>query len=113
MNVENVNGQDFITVGELAAWRREGAAHTLLDVREPHELAVCAIEGAVHIPMGEVPGRLDGLPMDAPLVVMCHHGMRSLRVMRFLREAGWHNAVNLEGGIDAWARQVDDTMPRY
>jgi rhodanese-related sulfurtransferase len=113
MRVEGANGQDSVTVTELAAWRRDGTAHILLDVREPHELAVCAVEGAVHIPMGEVPGRLDELPMDVPLVVMCHHGMRSLQVVGFLRNAGWRNAINLDGGIDSWAGQVDAEMPRY
>ena len=104
---------DSISVQALDAWRRENTPHLLLDVREAPELAICGVTGAIHIPMGDVPGRIEELPQDIPLVVMCHHGMRSQRVMQYLRNAGWDNAINLEGGIDAWADQVEPGMQRY
>lgn len=101
-----------MTVQEYDAWRRDKTAHFLLDVRTPEEHATARIEGATLIPLNELPGRLDELPKDAPLVVMCHHGMRSAHAVRHLREAGF-DALNLTGGIDAWSRQVDPKVPLY
>lgn len=85
----------------------------LLDVREPAELATAAVAGAVHIPMREVPARLDELPRDKPLVVMCHSGGRSGRVAQYLQDFGFSNVFNLKGGIDAWSTQIDSHVPRY
>ena len=102
-----------ISVFQLQALRQTGAAHLLLDVREADELEICAIECARHIPMSQVPGRLGELPADRPLVVMCHHGMRSLRVVNFLRGTGFENAINLDGGIDAWAAEIEPAVGRY
>ena len=76
------------------------------------ELDVCGLDGALHIPMAEVRARIEELPTDRPLVVVCHHGARSQMVVDFLREAGFDNAVNLDG-IDAWACDIDQSMPRY
>jgi len=102
-----------ISVQELAALRRAGVPHRILDVREPHELAICQLEGALHIRMAEVPERIGAIPRRDPLIVLCHHGVRSQMVVGLLRQAGWHNAVNLDGGIDAWSREIDDTVARY
>jgi rhodanese-related sulfurtransferase len=102
-----------ISVRELADIRSAGKAHTVFDVREARELDVCQLEGALHIPMAEVSARIDDLPTDQLLVVICHHGARSQMVVDFLRGAGFDNAVNLDGGIDAWACDVDQSMPRY
>ena len=85
----------------------------LLDVRENEELAIVRIEGAIHIPMGDVPGRLHELDPDADMVVLCHHGMRSASVCNFLRQRDFQNVANLSGGIDAWAATVDPSLPRY
>jgi rhodanese-related sulfurtransferase len=64
--------------------------------------------------MGEVPGRVAELPRDRPIVVMCHHGVRSAHVVAYLREAhGFEQVVNLSGGIDAWSCDVDPRVPRY
>jgi rhodanese-related sulfurtransferase len=104
---------EAISVDELAAWRRDGTAHGLLDVREVYELAICGIEGAAHIPMAQISARLAELPRDAPLVVLCHHGMRSQSVVNYLRRAGFLKAVNLAGGIDDWAARIDQNMARY
>jgi rhodanese-related sulfurtransferase len=102
-----------IDVATLAAWRADGIAHAVLDVREPWEVAIAALPGSLAVPMAELPGRTDALPRDVPLVVLCHHGGRSLRVTAWLRARGLGNAVNLAGGIDAWATEVDPSMPTY
>jgi rhodanese-related sulfurtransferase len=93
--------------------RTAGKRHIVLDVREARELDVCRLEGALHIPMAEVPARTEELPTDRPLVVVCHHGARSQMIVDFLRDAGFDNAVNLDGGIDARACDIDPSMPRY
>ncbi|MEF8793102.1 rhodanese-like domain-containing protein [Thiohalorhabdus sp.] len=102
-----------IDVDTLARLRQAVPPPVVLDVREPRELAVCALEDAVHIPMGEIPARLDELPADRQLVVMCHHGVRSMQVTRFLRHQGYTNVRNLAGGIDAWSDRIDPALPRY
>jgi len=86
----------------------------LIDVREPWEFATAKIEGSVLIPMGDVPGRAhQELDPDERLVVLCHHGMRSLNVTVWLRNQGFENAQSLRGGIEAWSAEVDATVPRY
>jgi len=90
-----------------------GEGVVLLDVREPAELAAAAVDGALHIPMREVPARLAELESDTPLVVMCHSGGRSARVADYLRGAGFDKVFNLRGGIDAWSTEVDSRVPRY
>lgn len=100
-----------ISVTDLAAARETGA--TLLDVREPDELAICAIDGAIAMPMREVPERWEELRLfTGPIYCLCHHGMRSAMVARLLREKGL-DAVNVAGGIDAWAVRIDSGMTRY
>jgi rhodanese-related sulfurtransferase len=113
MSIEPLRGSDAISVRELADIRSAGKKHTILDVREARELDVCRLEGALHVPMAEIPARADDLPTDQLLVVICHHGARSQMVVDFLRNAGFDNAVNLEGGIDAWACDIDQSMARY
>lgn len=85
----------------------------LLDVREDWERAVAHIEGSHHLPMAEVPSRLDEIPADRAIVVVCHHGLRSALVARWLDARGRSQIVNLEGGIDRWAEAVDANVPRY
>ena len=101
-----------ITVEELQAKRAQQDDFTLLDVREPHELVLCQIEGNVNIPLATVTAEAPGLGRDKPIVVMCHHGGRSARATAWLRENGF-DAVNLEGGIDAWASRIEPGMARY
>ena len=91
----------------------QGGDVVLLDVREHDELAIAAVEGAVHIPMREVPGRLAELDATKPVVVMCHSGGRSRRVAEFLKGSGFPDVFNLNGGIDAWSTQIDSRVPRY
>ena len=85
----------------------------LLDVREAEELLLARLPGALHIPMGEVPGRLHELDPDAEIVVVCHHGIRSASVAQFLAQRDFARVVNLAGGIDAWSAVVDPSVPRY
>jgi rhodanese-related sulfurtransferase len=88
-------------------------APLLLDVREPNEFAYCHIEGALHIPMGQIVSRLDEIDAEREIVVVCHHGMRSFQVAQFLESQGYGRVINLSGGIDAWARDVDPSIPKY
>jgi rhodanese-related sulfurtransferase len=113
MSADTTLAQNAVSVETLAAWRESNTPHHLLDVREPHEIAICAIEGAQHIPMGEIPARLADIPSDAPLVVLCHHGARSQRVVDYLRGQGHTHILNLTGGIDAWSARIDAAMARY
>ena len=85
----------------------------LLDVREPAELQLAELQGAVHIPMREVPQRLHELDREAALVVVCHGGARSRQVAGFLLGAGFKHVFNLAGGIDAWSQTIDPHVPRY
>ena len=85
----------------------------VIDVREPHEYAIARIDGARLIPLSELPGRLAEIDARAEIVTHCHHGMRSLAALDLLRGAGFANVRSLSGGIDAWAREVDPSVPRY
>ena len=102
-----------ITAEELKARLTSGTRVTLVDVREPWEWDLCHLEEARHIPMGEIPVRYLELDTEEEVVVYCHVGQRSAMVVQFLRQQGFQKAVNLRGGIEAWARQVDPTLRRY
>ncbi|MGZ0656160.1 rhodanese-like domain-containing protein [Coraliomargarita sp. W4R53] len=102
-----------ISATDAANLRNNDAKAVFLDVREDSELTICRIEGALHIPMGEIPERHQALPKDVPLVVLCHHGMRSMNVIQFLQAKGFENTINLAGGIHAWAVEVNPEMRRY
>lgn len=85
----------------------------LLDVREPWEFRICRIEGSQLIPMGQLVNALPTLDPHRETVVICHHGIRSRQVARYLDYQGFGNVINLSGGVDAWARDVDRQMPTY
>lgn len=102
-----------ISATQLKAMHDAGRAFVLLDVRERDEWDVARIMWAKHVPMGEVPERLAELPVNANVVVMCHAGVRSDRVARYLRDRGFSSVANLAGGIDAWSRDVDANVPTY
>ncbi len=104
---------DAITVKELEAWRRDGRSLALVDVREPWEFEICRIADAIAIPLQTLPARLAEIPTDRPVVVLCHHGMRSLQAVNWLRRNGVPASVNLTGGIDAWAREIEPDMEVY
>ncbi|MBK1703267.1 rhodanese-like domain-containing protein [Halochromatium glycolicum] len=85
----------------------------LLDVREPWEHAICRIDGSELLPMRQVPSTIGRLQPNRPTVVICHHGIRSQQVARFLEQQGFARVINLRGGIAAWASDVDPEMPTY
>lgn len=85
----------------------------LLDVREPWEVALVMLPESRHVPMGEIPARIHELQTDKSVVCICHHGVRSMQVAYFLEHNGFENVYNLQGGIDAWAREVDPQCATY
>lgn len=86
----------------------------LLDVREPWEYEVCRIEGSTLIPMRQIPQQAEALDPERETIVICHHGVRSFSVARYLEaQLGFSNVINLKGGVDAWARDVDPGMATY
>ncbi|HXS91241.1 MAG TPA: rhodanese-like domain-containing protein [Steroidobacteraceae bacterium] len=101
-----------ITPTEFVERRSRGESLTLLDVREEWELGVASVPDVVHIPMGEVADRLGELDRTREVVVLCRSGRRSLQVANFLQQNGFQ-AVNLAGGILAWSRELDATIPTY
>ena len=104
-----------VTAPELAAWLADTSRQkpVLLDVREPWEFETCRIAGSLPMPMQTVPARIDELDEEAPIVCICHHGMRSMQVAAFLERNGFSEVINLTGGVHAWAQQVDPAMPQY
>src|SRR5208337_2702234 len=106
---------DFeISPTQVKALQQRGEAFTLLDVREPWEFEASCIAGAKHIPMGDIPTRAhQELDPDDHIVVMCHHGVRSLSVTNWLRQQGYEKVQSMRGGIDDWARTVDPKVPLY
>jgi len=104
-----------LSAAELATWLADPARPRplLLDVREPWEFETCRIADSRHVPMREIPARLGEVDPQAEVVVICHHGSRSLQVAQFLARQGYGRVHNLSGGVDAWARSVDPAMPVY
>jgi rhodanese-related sulfurtransferase len=86
----------------------------VLDVREDYEWEIAHLKGALHIPMGKIPQHISNLSKSQAIAVMCHHGMRSASVIRYLQEEHrFENLYNVAGGIDAWSREVDVAVGRY
>jgi len=87
----------------------------LLDVREPWEFEICHLEGSMLIPMGNIPGALaEGLiDREQTIAVICHHGIRSRQVALYLEHFGYRDVINLTGGVEAWAREIDLGLPTY
>lgn len=108
---------DFeITPREVKQKLDAGDRILLVDVREPMEHQICSIDGAHLIPMNTVPARLQALEAageEALVVVFCHHGMRSLSVVNWLRQQGVENCQSMAGGIERWSVEIDPAVPRY
>jgi rhodanese-related sulfurtransferase len=105
-----------ITPQEVKRRLDEGEKLNLIDVREPQEFALARLESAELIPMRQIPSELQQLESRAEgggLIVYCHHGVRSLNVVNWLREQGIEACQSLAGGIDAWSRMIDPAVPRY
>ena len=102
-----------VSVTELRDRRAREEDFVLLDVREPFEVEFAALPDALSIPMGEIPGRLAEIPTDRPVLVLCHHGIRSHQVAHWLETQGYDRVANVSGGIDAWSLEIDPEVPRY
>jgi len=105
-----------ITPADVKGRLDAGEPMHLIDVREVHEHAICSIDGAELIPMNTVPQQLQHLETladEAPLIVFCHHGVRSLMVVNWLREQGIAECSSMSGGIDQWSLSIDRAVPRY
>jgi rhodanese-related sulfurtransferase len=104
------------TPAEIDSQIKRGEKLILVDVREPEEYAITRIDGSVLIPMQTVPAelqRIEAMTDEGKLVIICHHGVRSLQVTHWLRQQGVENCVSLTGGIDRWSWEIDPTVPRY
>jgi sulfur-carrier protein adenylyltransferase/sulfurtransferase len=102
-----------ITATELKALQDRGEPIYLVDVREPAEWEIVRLTDAVLIPKGELAGKLSELPQDRPVIAYCKTGIRSAEALALLKNAGFADAKHLQGGISAWATQVDKTQPLY
>jgi rhodanese-related sulfurtransferase len=119
--IPQLNPADFAAWKDAARARTPASLPVMLDVREPWEVQTASVRAdgftMLAIPMREVPTRLAELQQahgpDQPIACLCHHGMRSLQVANYLAQNGFSQVVNLQGGIDAWSRQVDPSVPGY
>ena len=103
-----------ITPQAVSELLKQPNAPILVDVREKWEFDTAHIENSLLMPMGEVPSRANNeLDPDEPIIVICHHGARSLNVTMWLRQQGFENAQSMSGGIDGWSRTIDPAVPRY
>ena len=102
-----------LTPSALQTMRQSDAAPLCLDVRTMGEYETASIGNTQNIPMHEIADRIEELPRDRHIVVICHHGIRSMRVALYLRHSGFTVVSNLAGGIDAWSTDVDASVPRY
>lgn len=100
---------------QLAEWLADESRPNpiLLDVREPWEIELCQLAGSQHIPMHVVPMRCEEIDPEREVVVICHHGGRSMQVAHFLSSRGFEHVANIAGGINAWSAEVDPSVPRY
>ncbi len=102
-----------ITPQQLQLKKQSQPGLKILDVRETSEFEVAHIADSLLIPLSLIPLKLDQLNRDEELVVLCHHGVRSMMACRFLAQAGFEKLYNLLGGIDAWSQECDPSVPRY
>jgi rhodanese-related sulfurtransferase len=104
---------EISAVDAAALLAQESENTVLLDVRELMELEMAAVAGALHIPMAEVPARLQEVDQNKTIICMCHAGGRSAQVAGYMAGQGYTDVKNLSGGIDAWSTSVDGSIPRY
>ncbi len=115
----NPFGAPEVSVQEVATKREANDDFTLLDVREQEEYETAHIDGAAFVSMSKLAAEQttaipdDAQDKDAEIVVFCHHGMRSAQVTAWLMQQGWTNVSSMDGGIDAWSQQIDDSVPTY
>lgn len=102
-----------VTVQELKQWKETAVDFQLIDVREPHEVSICSLDGET-IPMAQIPQQLDQISKTKKVILFCRSGSRSGNMIHWLeRNYGFNNLYNLRGGIIAWANQIDPTMQKY
>lgn len=102
-----------VTPEKLKASLDEDSPILLLDVREPWEYEICHIDGSMNISMINIPSSIEELDPGKETVVICHHGIRSMQVANYLTDQDFNKVTSLEGGVDAWAKSIDQTMPQY
>lgn len=105
-----------VFVQELRQQLQQGEPWLILDVRQPEEYAICNFEEVgetLLLPLNELHAAMERIPRNRPIAVCCHHGVRSKYAIRYLEEMGFQNLYNLEGGIHAWACEIDRLMPVY
>ena len=111
--LQNHKLQKSISAKELNELINSTEKIQIVDVREHFEWEICHIEGALNIPMNLIVESIDKISKDITTVIMCHHGVRSMNVIQYLESKGCKNLINLEGGIHAWATDVDKNMSTY
>lgn len=115
--VQQIRVRDLAALAAPAADADPSTRPWVLDVREPWEVALAALQHpdmpTVAMPMQQIPARLAELEAERPVYVLCHHGMRSLQVAYYLERQGWQHVCNIVGGIDAWSREVDPAVALY
>ena len=102
-----------MTPTEAATWLQQENAPQFIDVRTPEEFALARVPGALLMPMDEVATRSLELDPDSPVLIICHHGIRSMRVAMFLKSRDFEDPINVTGGIDRWSLEQDPQIPRY
>lgn len=102
-----------VTPEKLKVSLDEDSSILLLDVREPWEYEICHIDGSMNLRMINIPSSIGELDPESETVVICHHGIRSMQVANYLADQGFNKVTSLEGGVDAWAKSIDQTMPQY
>jgi len=102
-----------MTVEELKIRLKQNSNIALIDVREEYEVNICKIASSLNLPMSIFTAHFSNLPKDKELIVYCHHGIRSQAAVNFLKQQGYSQVKNLEGGINQWAIKIDQTMRRY
>jgi adenylyltransferase/sulfurtransferase len=108
-----IGGSGELSPSELAAMIAAGTPMQLVDIREPWEAAIVSLDGSELIPLGMLGHSLDRLREDVPVVLYCHHGVRSAQALAALRGLGHDNVLHLGGGIEAWADDIDPSLARY
>lgn len=104
-----------VSVEDVKRMMDERKPFVLLDVRQPEEYKIAHIDGAMFVPLGELPAALPRLSerADEPIVTHCHLGMRSMQAAAFLRQNGFDDVRSMAGGIEAWSNRIDPAVPRY
>lgn len=102
-----------ISPGELQLLLDSGQDYILLDVRQPWEFKICQLPNSINIPLNDLDKSVAQLPDDKEIVTICHHGVRSKQAAIILEQSGYLKVVSLQGGVEAWARDINPTMERY